>query len=291
MVVLGTFLRGAPNPVLPFLPTLDLSDAGTPSMSVPDEGVELTYLANSGFLIRSADGGVLIDGMLARPYSSYSAVPAEVRQQMLSGESPFDDVRLALVSHAHGDHFQAPWASEYLAAREDLVLGASPRVLGTLANIEGSAESLEDRLTEFDVEVGETETFEAVDGIPVKAFRLRHSGRPGHDLENLGQVVELGGIRVLHVGDAEGSAGNYQPYDLANGKIDVALVPYWYFLNPGQADFLAEHVNAGVYVAIHVPPKELTSVKALLEKTHPGVVVFEECLESRTVTSSSSADG
>jgi L-ascorbate metabolism protein UlaG (beta-lactamase superfamily) len=129
------------------------------------------------------------------------------------------------------------------------------------------------------------ETLAAGGGGPtVELLRLPHTGGARTaDVQNLGHLVELGGARVLHVGDAEVDTEDLAGYDLPKRSIDVVLVPYWWL---GDARALArtrELTGAAVVVAIHVPPKELADVKARLAALDPAVLVFERPGEARTL--------
>ena len=76
--------------------------------------VELTAIANEGFLIRSAGRTVLVDALFraTAPYPEFfSQGPSEdLVRQMVSGEGVFNRIDLALVTHSDGDHFHAATA-------------------------------------------------------------------------------------------------------------------------------------------------------------------------------------
>ena len=66
-----------------------------------------------------------------------------------------------------------------------------------------------------------------VNGLPVDLLGLPHGGRRHRHVEHLAYVVELGGRRVLHVGDAELTEATLAPLRLDTMRIDVALLPAW----------------------------------------------------------------
>src|SRR5690606_10618671 len=68
---------------------------------------------------------------------------------------------------------------------------------------------------------------ETVNGVTVELLGLAHGGRRHRAVEHLAYVVELGGRRVLHVGDGDVSAEAFAPFRLDTMRIDVALLPQW----------------------------------------------------------------
>ena len=53
-------------------------------------------------------------------------------------------------------------------------------------------------------------------------------------------MIEVGGRRVLHVGDAEQDPEIFASLDLPSRDLDVALVPYWYLRTKSGRIFLDE---------------------------------------------------
>ena len=106
---------------------------GADSTAVPaapgEDTLEITYLANEGFLVRTPDGNLLIDAFLRQAYAGYPALTSEAHARMVAAQAPFDQVDLALVSHVHGDHFQPDSAAAFLKASGSTRLITSPQVL------------------------------------------------------------------------------------------------------------------------------------------------------------------
>lgn len=242
--------------------------------------LELVYLANEGFLVRAGERELLIDAFVNEPYAGYAAVPAELRAAMLAGKPPFDGVELALASHYHRDHFQAEGAAEFLRAHPETRFLSSNQVVDALTAELGEDPAL-GRVDALLPEAGEK--VEATEkGTRIELIRLPHSGGARTSfVENLGHVVELGGARILHVGDADALDPAVDGYDLELRALDVALVPYWWL---GDAEGVARArklTGAKHLVAVHVPPGEVASVKAQLAALDPAVLLFERAGESR----------
>jgi len=244
----------------------------------PSPELELTYLANEGFLVSVGEEDVLIDAFVGQPYAGYSALSRDALEMLERGAGPFADVELALTSHVHGDHFQAATACAFLAAAPDCVFASTAQVLAELATpCAPGADAERHRLLP---RAGHTQGL-TVGGIRVDALRLSHGSGRFETIQNRGHVISIGGFRVLHLGDAHIDPRNFAPYELAERAIDVALVPNWYFQNPAGRN-LARSLGARELVAVHVPDPELDAVAALLERAEPSAILFRSCLESRT---------
>jgi len=263
---------------LSFLVVLGLAAARVPPR--PAVELELVYLANEGFLARAGEHELLIDAFVFEPYSGYAAVPAELRAAMLAGKPPFDGVELALTSHFHLDHFQAAAAAEFLRAHPETKFLSSPQVVdGLLAEL-GEDTALEriDALLPEARQAAETREKET----RVELIRLPHTGGTRTaSVQNLGHVLELGGARLLHVGDADALDPAVEGYDLGERALDVALVPYWWLGDAQGVARARELTGAKHLVAVHVPPAELADVKARLAALDPTILLFERAGESR----------
>jgi len=250
------------------------ADAEAADSSTVPGWLEITFLANESFLVSAGGHSVLIDPFVRDPYLQYSAVPESALAAMTAGAPPFDNVVLALVSHAHADHHQAEVARAYFAARPEVAFVTSPQVLSQTfpepvrANDEAVLPAPGQSLVR---EIGE---------VRVEFLGLPHGGSSGTSVENLGHVIGIGGRHVLHVGDAEPDPEVFAPLDLPSRDLDVALVPYWYLRTKNGRLFLDEHIGAEWYVACHVPPSEAAEVTARLVMRMPNLRVAGRPLET-----------
>lgn len=240
--------------------------------------LDVVALANEGFLLRSGEQAVLIDAFLSVPYAGYDALPAEVLARLEGAETPFEGIDLALVSHEHADHVQAEPARRFLAASPDTLLATSPQAL---AIVVGDDEEGVSNHEAYLPEPGETSVVER-NGVRVEFLRLSH-GRNFASLQNLGHVITVGGQRVLHLGDAATEARNFRPYALPGRELDVALVPYWYFVERGGRALVEEHLLARHVIACHIPSRERAEIASKLATSHPHVIVPSEPLQSWTI--------
>jgi len=246
----------------------------------PARTLELEYLANEGFLLRGQERRVLVDAFLTEPYGEYAAVPAELFARLCKGEGDYGPVALAVTSHVHSDHFQAGAARAYLDARSETRFLAAPQVLEKLrAELapEFPAARLLARWPEGDARLVEGE-------LGVELLRLPHAGGARTAaVENLGLVLEVDGVRVLHVGDAERDDAALTRLDPAELALDVALVPYWWLDGAEGLARVRARTGAREIVAMHVPPGEVAAVKARLARLDARLILFERPGERRTL--------
>ncbi|MEE8523164.1 MAG: MBL fold metallo-hydrolase [Thermoanaerobaculia bacterium] len=250
-----------------------------PTVTMAEPKLEVVFLANEGFLLRSGGRTVLIDAFVTEPYAGYGALPSEVYQRMLAGEPPFEQVQLALASHVHRDHFQPEAAGAFLEKHPETLFASSPQVIEALRDgYEGSAE-IEDRLRVVWPDSEQTETLER-DGIRVDFFRLSHGTGRHAEIQNLGHVIELGGKKTLHLGDAEIKIANFEPFGLRSRELDVAIIPYWYYPQDHGRYLASEYFHAEHEIAAHVQPAEVENIFKGFRMEVTWVVVPQEAMES-----------
>ncbi len=250
-----------------------------PTVTMAESELEVVYLANEGFLLRSGGNAVLIDAFVTEPYVGYPALPAEVYEDMLAGKPPFEKIQLALASHVHRDHFQPEAAGAFLEKHPETLFASSPQVIEALREGYEGAADFEDRLRVVWPEPEQTETVE-LEGIRVDVFRLSHGTGRHADIQNLGHVIELGGKKTLHIGDAELRIANFEPFDLRSRELDVAITPYWYYPQDAGRYLVAEHFHVEHELAAHVPIEETESVFTGFRLEVRWVLVPQQSMES-----------
>jgi len=233
-----------------------------PGLVAQKEPLGLTYVANSGVLVRSGDTKVFIDALFDKPNQEYRAPAPEVLDKMMKGEAPFDGVDIVLVTHNHPDHFDARLAVRYLETFPEATLLAPADAVAEMREAAADWTRIEKRVVPLDLKVGEIEKRD-LKQIPVTAFRTLHSG----DLEspmNLMYLIELGGWRVFHEGDSTGKPEAFRDFGLDSAPVDLALVHYWFPLEPNCARFLQEGLKPD-----HIA---LTHLRIRLEGDAPGKI-------------------
>jgi len=215
------------------------------------EPLSLAFIANCGALVSCGDSKVLIDALFDKPHPDYRAPAPEVLDKIMKGEAPFDGVDLVLVTHNHADHFDAALAVRYMEARPEPVLLAPSDAVEAMRKAAADWMKIAPRIVSLDLKVGEKEKKD-VKQIPVTAFRTLHSGDREAPM-NLMYLFELDGWSVFHEGDSTGNPEAYQGFGLGSARVDLALVHYWFPLDPNASRFLQEVLKPSHIALIHLP--------------------------------------
>jgi len=273
-------------PALPASPQ-DAGPAAPPAAApllapAPEVGVDVTFLANDGFLLRSGKYSILIDAFVREPVGVFGALPEDVHRRLVNALPPFDALTVVLVSHVHGDHLQVRSLEKFLAKNNQAQLLSSEQVLRTVHVASKDFEAIGKRLSPVPLVKGAMKVLKE-EGMSISFFQLAHFNAPEDDKEiNLGHLVRLGGLKILHVGDAAPTAEAFAAYDLPSLEIDVAIVPYWFFGSPEGVKVLHERIRPRHVIMAHVPKANMEKLSSMMAEQFPDVVVFQQSLESRT---------
>ena len=216
-------------------------------------GLTMTFLANEGVMLASGGKKVLIDALFVK-YKTSFATPADSTQSALAAaRAPFDGVDLVLATHRHGDHFHPSQVAAHLVANPRATLATSSQVIDSLRSRLPVGGPIDARILARTTAPG-TRRREVINGIPVEFLGVSHggSGPQYTQIEHLVYIVELGGKRVLHVGDAILSDENVRAFRLDTAQIDVALVPTWVATGQSSRQAIERWVKPKQVVAFHV---------------------------------------
>lgn len=242
--------------------------------------VTITQLANEGAIIADGQTRVMIDGMVVEPYSIYAGLPEEAEAHFEQVSGPFAGIDLVLASHRHHDHNQPAFACDFMQNSKGSKLYTSAEVIGLMREKCRPFVTGSDRVVAIDPQPGEPVVIEE-DGARVTVFRLSHGKRKYAKIENFGHLVELGGIKVLHIGDAAMDPVDFERAGLADVKVDVVFIPIWFF-QPGPGESVIRgFMDAPLKIAVQVPPGEVAEARQYLAEKFPGVMLLEAMEEVR----------
>jgi L-ascorbate metabolism protein UlaG (beta-lactamase superfamily) len=231
--------------------------------------VRVTYLANEGVLVTSGDTKVLVDALFRDSLGDYTRHDARTQEQLETGKHPFDGVALALATHYHLDHWDAGAISRFLTNNASAVFASTPQATGMIPR------SLRGRVRVLWPGGNASLRFEAR-AATVEAFPLGHG-----ETQNLGYALSVGGRLLLHLGDAEPSAANFEVL-AARPRPDVALVPFWWLLDEAGRAFVAGRWKPAHVIAIHLGEKDAAMSAAKVRISLPGAWVCTKIGETRT---------
>lgn len=247
----------------------------------PAESLAITFLANEGVMLSSGGKKVLIDALFLKYQTGY-AVPADSTQAALAAaRAPFDATDLVLVTHRHGDHFHPEPVAAHLRANPRAVIITSQQVIDSLQRNHSASALRTSQIVSRTTAPG-TRRREIVNGVTVELLGLPHTGTRHRGVEHLGYIVELGGRRVLHVGDTDGLESSYATFRLDTARIDVALLPAWMVTSEEGRRVIDRWIRPRHVVAIHLPDGDAADrVAREVRAALPQAIAFTRSLEAR----------
>lgn len=222
----------------------------------------LEYLANMGVLLTGTATTIAIDAFHHGALEAYAPLRAEDRASLEGATGRHARVDAILVTHRHLDHFQAASVAARLAADAATQLLAPREVIDSVVAF---APALRGSPRVRALAGGEVVT---VGEATVRALDLPHNPTRTPRAQNLGYVVTLDGVRLLHVGDADPDPERLRAAIGPRRGLDFAVVPYWYLV-PGSPA-LMDAIGAGRFLAAHVPLSDTAAIQRRLSQRSGG---------------------
>jgi len=251
--------------------------------------VEVTYLANEGFLIQGGGHSILIDALFAAGVAGYPAIPDRERTLMMQDAPPYNRVDLVLVTHVHSDHFAPEVAGQFLTQNLSAMMVAPQQAVNEFERVFPGFNPIQTRVRAVSPQ-NETGDEVEIPDIGLKAFHLKHG-----DTENNAYLVTLGGRTIFHFGDAEGEPGAMAAMKL-DAPVDIAFIPYWFAEEPDALAAVKQYLRPKQVIFMHFPERkpnnpnlkaELAEVGGLekLQKkcvaAWPGAFIFTRQMEQK----------
>lgn len=225
-------------------------------VSAKQEQAEVQYLGNTGLLVDYQDQQVLFDPFFHNHFNTYQLVPEATREAIFSGQPPYDSVEMILVSHAHGDHFDAADLVKYLQGSPNTCLVAPTQAVEQLQKQAGFKQ-ISDQIHAIGLAYQDQPVELTLGGIVVEAVRIPHAGWPGRaEVSNLVYRVTLNDdITMMHMGDADPDDVHFKPLQSHWEKLTTnhAFPPYWFLLTPDGQTILKDRINSQHHSGVHVP--------------------------------------
>ena len=259
------------------------------------KSLNITYIANEGFLLQSAHQKILIDALFDEGYGNAFAVPDKaVLQNIRQSVAPFDSINALFLTHYHKDHCSPVLINQYLTSHPAVPLVASKP---SLVFIDGECFGFVTKQSQFRemTPAANQSLTKTVAGMPVTAFGLKHLTylKNGIDLEqymyNISFLIGMDGITVFHSGDIMPDAfglylGRHKHWQL---HTDIAFL-YYQILEANAADLqrVLDVLHPRYIVPMHIPPTEMAKWQAKLpelKKRFPNILFFSQSMEKEEI--------
>jgi L-ascorbate metabolism protein UlaG (beta-lactamase superfamily) len=249
--------------------------------SVAAQSVTVTFVSNEGVLLSSRSGKVLIDALF-RSYQDFVFPSDSLRGAMEAGRAPFDSVKLALATHWHGDHFEPRPVTAFLRANPRATFLASQQVLDSLARYEPARSLPSHQLVPSTMAPG-TRRRLTVNGITLDVLGISHGTGRHRSVQHLGYLVELDGVRILHLGDSWVEDDTFKPFRLDTSRVDVALVPSWLLRNAATRQVILREIRPRTIMAFHLGRDDEAPVTREIHEALPAAIILFRPLQRETV--------
>jgi L-ascorbate metabolism protein UlaG (beta-lactamase superfamily) len=243
------------------------------------ESINITYVANDGFLISGQSGKILIDALFNKSFDQYDVPSEPLRKEIIEGKSSFEKINLLLVTHKDGDHFYTPYVVDFLKNHKETQFVSSDQVNGKLA----SDSSINKQLLNISIGLGgQVDT--TIAGIHLKIYRTRHSGdSTGTSSVNMVYLITLNNFKILHIGDGpiDFNRSYYDQFLLENEKIDILFLNFSALSNKTK-QFVQTVVKPKYIIAMHIPPKDVDTESIKFLGVYQNGFVFKTPMETKT---------
>ena len=246
--------------------------------TVAHADVSITMLANEGVILSDGETRVMIDGLVVETYSIYGGLPPEAAAQFTEASGAFAGIGLALASHRHHDHNQPRFACGFLQTSQGTEFASSAQVIGLMREKCRTFVTTSPRVRE--IAPSHEQPHRLRHGTAdVTIFPLSHGTRKYARIQNFGHLVEMGGLTLLHIGDAAMDGTDFERAGLGTIAVDVALIPYWFFQPGPGAGVIGKFLDAPHKLAVHIPPGEMEEIRAYMQVEYPEVMILEQPLD------------
>jgi L-ascorbate metabolism protein UlaG (beta-lactamase superfamily) len=249
--------------------------------------LEVTYLANEGFMIAGGGRKVLIDALFGKGLNGYAVVSPAQRELLEQARAPFAEVDAVFATHFHDDHFNAESVLAHLTHNPQAFFFSTNQAADKL-KARGKFEAVKTRVVAALPKEG-ARIHTGHRGLGVQFLNIHHGrSRP---VENLGFIIEITGKRILHIGDSEAEPAVFQKYEIVKDRIDVAFLPFWYFLSNDFKRAVREQIQPRHIVVMHIETDSLLNrVRsgswekkwAQIKAEFPNAVYFAQELEMKS---------
>ena len=234
---------------------------------------EVTYVGNSGFLIKIGDKKILIDALFKGFAGSYE-LPKEVQDKLTLAQAPFDDVDLILVTHAHGDHVDPSMVTEHMKNNPNAIFASTQQLVDHLKDSTNRSIGFNPTKEKSDKK--------EIQGFSIETFLLPHG--PDSRIINIGFLISANGITLFQTGDFDNEQYTFEEFralQLPEKKIDLAFMQHYYLTDsPIERKFVEEGIGAKYIIPIHYHFTTPAFDSILIKQNYPDAILFKKEMHS-----------
>lgn len=263
------------------------------SVSLVEPKATVTYVANEGFLVRTANSKILVDALFGGIKGNWCEHPGDSLQNlMIRGQAPFDKIDVVLISDYHVDHFNAKLVTEFMENQTKTIL-LCPEQVDQRLRKQASYPLISERVRVVQGPDHKDTTFVAAD-ILVNAMMMSHGGylemdsisgemRNLHqDVQNTAWLVKADSVVFFHSGDASVKA--FDPAfesRFSTEQVDFAFMDR-VFMQPSGMEVIGGMIKPGKLIFMHIEPSRVDYYKNII-RDFPDMIIFSKPLESKVL--------
>lgn len=251
--------------------------------------LKITYLENCGFFYEGGKSKVLIDPF-GTEYGNFFYLPSnETKENIINGNAPFDNIDLLLITHIHGDHFNAKLTGTFLLNNPKAKMICPSQVYTQMKDSCISFAQIKSQITSPNLTISESKKIK-INGITVTVIRMQHGTNRSLDglsysdytdyekTENFGYIIHFDKKNIFHQGD-----GCLKINEKALKNIDCSVnIAHLSFFDwdSTSLNILKKDLKAEKFIFMHgtKPAKELESEQ--FKNIAPQLIFFKRELES-----------
>lgn len=254
--------------------------------------LQVTYIANEGFMLKTKHHKILIDALFSDGYGYFATPTKEALNQIMNAEAPFDSVNLCFLTHYHKDHSDSKLMNDYLSKFHSVKLVTSKPTLVFIDGEQFRFVKLKKQFCEITPETNKS-IERIINNVAVKVLGIKHMSyvEDSVDIEqymkNVGFYINMDGVRIFHSGDMK--IEQLKDYIAKNGQwkdtVDVAFV-YYELLNKVDLDYLKKILNPKYIVVMHLPTSQYDEWSKKVEQlklSFQNIILFRNSFEMQNI--------
>jgi len=239
--------------------------------------LQITYIANEGFLISSDNKKILIDALFKTKH--YTSPSDSTLKKLINNSAPLNNIDYYLVTHAHPDHFDPKIASAFLTNNIKTKFISTSESCDKLMEAGPSSTNLICK----NLELGEIKEINEIidEKFSVSAFRLMHG--TSIDINNLAYLIKINNFSIMHMGDAFilQNEEYIKKINWDNYKIDILFMGYM-DINEYVLEILKNTIKPKNIILMHIHEDNIQEAKDGNGKFSANAIIFEKELETKT---------
>lgn len=238
--------------------------------------LQITYIANEGFLISNDNIKILIDGLFKSKH--YTSPSDSLISKIIDNKAPVDNINYFLVTHDHQDHFSEKLVSDFLSKNPKTKFISTSESCDKLSATGFSSTNLICQ----NLEIGELKEVNEIkdEHFSVSAFRLKHG--TSTEINNLAFIIRINDFSIMHMGDAFvlQSEEQINKVNWENYKINVLFVGYM-DVNQFVLETLSKTIKPKNLIMMHIHEDDIQEAKDRNEKYSGNAIIFEKELDTK----------